>query len=71
MWVEAWIECPDLKGHYVGWQAVDTTPQEPSEVASLQQSFTLGPTPCLLSRKGKIQGEYHGIMCTTLLLWLL
>ena len=32
MWVhmEAWMERPDLNGHYKGRQAVDATPQEPS-----------------------------------------
>ena len=55
MWVhmEAWMERPDLKGHYKGRQAVDATPQEPSGVASLQQSFTLGPAPLSAIKEGK------------------
>ena len=47
------MERPDLKGHYGGWQAVDATPQEPSGVAPLQQSFTLGPAPLSAIKEGK------------------
>lgn len=53
VWVEAWMERPDLKGHYGGWQAVDATPQEPSGMPPLKNSFTLGPAPLSAVKEGK------------------
>ena len=53
VWAEAWMERPDLKGHYGGWQAVDATPQEPSGTAPLKHSFTLGPAPLSAVKEGK------------------
>ena len=49
MWVEAWMERPDLKGHYGGWQAVDATPQEPSPHSD---KYTLGPAPLSAIKDG-------------------
>jgi transglutaminase 1 len=44
VWVEGWMERPDLKGAYGGWQALDATPQEPSPDTP-GNVFTLGPAP--------------------------
>nr|WVH01982.1 protein-glutamine gamma-glutamyltransferase K-like isoform X1 [Halisarca dujardinii] len=45
VWVEGWMERPDLKGGvYGGWQALDSTPQEPM-IHSGGGMFTLGPAP--------------------------
>ena len=49
MWVEAWMERSDLKGHYGGWQALDATPQEPSPHSGV---FTLGPAPVAAIKVG-------------------
>ena len=52
MWVDAWMERPDLKGHYGGWQAVDATPQEPSP-HSPSGAFTVGPGPVVAIKDGR------------------
>ena len=49
VWVEAWMERSDLKGHYGGWQALDATPQEPSPHSGV---FTLGPAPVAAIKVG-------------------
>ena len=49
VWVEAWMQRPDLKGHYGGWQALDATPQEPSPHSGV---FTLGPAPVVAIKEG-------------------
>ena len=50
VWVEAWMERPDLKGHYGGWQVLDATPQEPSPHSGV---FTLGPAPVAAIKEGR------------------
>ena len=50
MWVETCMERPDLKGHYGGWQALDTTPQEPSPHSGV---FTIGPAPVAAIKEGR------------------
>ena len=52
VWVDAWMERPDLKGHYGGWQALDATPQEPSP-HSPSGAFTLGPAPVVAIKDGR------------------
>ena len=52
VWVECWMERPDLSGHYGGWQAVDATPQEPSP-HSPSGAFTLGPAPIVAIKDGR------------------
>lgn len=52
MWAEAWMERPDLSGHYGGWQALDATPQEPSP-HSPSGVFTLGPAPVIAVKEGR------------------
>lgn len=52
VWAEAWMERPDLSGHYGGWQALDATPQEPSP-HSPSGVFTLGPAPVVAVKEGR------------------
>nr|WVH01984.1 protein-glutamine gamma-glutamyltransferase K-like isoform X3 [Halisarca dujardinii] len=53
VWVEGWMERPDLKGGvYGGWQALDATPQEPSPDTP-GNMFTLGPCPISAIKEGK------------------
>nr|WVH01985.1 protein-glutamine gamma-glutamyltransferase K-like isoform X4 [Halisarca dujardinii] len=52
IWVEGWMERPDLKGGvYGGWQALDSTPQEPSADAPGVVT-TLGPCPVACVKEG-------------------
>nr|WVH01986.1 protein-glutamine gamma-glutamyltransferase K-like isoform X5 [Halisarca dujardinii] len=51
VWVEGWMERPDLKGGvYGGWQALDATPQE---LSPHSDTYTLGPAPVGAIKEGK------------------
>jgi transglutaminase 1 len=52
VWIEGWMERPDLKGAYGGWQALDATPQVPI-AHSAGGVFTLGPAPVAAIKEGK------------------
>ena len=69
MWVDGWMERPDLKGHYGGWQALDATPQEPSP-HSPSGAFTLGPAPVVAVKEGRgirlVNMQLFGRSCTLL-----
>lgn len=58
VWAEAWMERPDLSGHYGGWQALDATPQEPSP-HSPSGVFTLGPAPVIAVKEGRDIRYWH------------
>ena len=49
VWVEGWMERPDLKGAYGGWQALDATPQE---LSPHSDTYTLGPAPVAAIKEG-------------------
>ena len=49
VWVEGWMERPDLKGAYGGWQALDATPQE---LSPHSDTYTLGPAPVAGIKEG-------------------
>lgn len=57
VWNEVWMERPDLEagpmGSYGGWQAIDSTPQEPSD-----DQYRCGPASVLAVKLGEVQKPY-------------
>nr|WVH01983.1 protein-glutamine gamma-glutamyltransferase K-like isoform X2 [Halisarca dujardinii] len=53
VWVEGWMERPDLKGGvYGGWQALDSTPQPYNERSKV---LSIGPASVVAMQQGKPQ----------------
>ncbi|XP_069504412.1 protein-glutamine gamma-glutamyltransferase 4 [Ambystoma mexicanum] len=49
VWNDVWMKRPDLPQGYDGWQALDATPQEPS-----QGIFQCGPSPLKAIKSGEV-----------------
>lgn len=49
MWVDAWMDRPDLSGNYSGWQAVDATPQE---ISTHSGTMVTGPASVRAVKEG-------------------
>ncbi|MBN3308568.1 TGM2 glutamyltransferase, partial [Amia calva] len=52
-WVESWMNRPDLKAGFEGWQASDPTPQEKSEGV-----YCCGPVPLKAIKEGELKLKY-------------
>ncbi|XP_030632402.1 protein-glutamine gamma-glutamyltransferase 2 [Chanos chanos] len=52
-WVECWMNRPDLKPGYDGWQVCDPTPQEKSEGV-----YCCGPVPVRAIKEGELTFKY-------------
>ncbi|KAM8967046.1 protein-glutamine gamma-glutamyltransferase 4 [Pelodytes ibericus] len=55
VWNDVWMKRPDLPNGYDGWQALDATPQEPS-----QGVFQCGPCSVTAIRNGEVYLPYDG-----------
>ncbi|KAM4705111.1 protein-glutamine gamma-glutamyltransferase 4 [Rhinophrynus dorsalis] len=55
VWNDAWMKRPDLPNGYDGWQALDATPQEPSEGV-----FQCGPCSLTAIKNGDVYLPYDG-----------
>ncbi|KAK3599211.1 hypothetical protein CHS0354_012819 [Potamilus streckersoni] len=53
VWNEAWMQRPDLKDGYDGWQVIDATPQETSSGV-----YTCGPCPLNAIKNGECNIGY-------------
>ncbi|CAN2389650.1 mating plug formation [Pristimantis euphronides] len=53
VWNDVWMKRPDLPDGYDGWQAIDATPQEPSEGV-----FQCGPCSLTAIKKGVVYLPY-------------
>ncbi|XP_056376555.1 protein-glutamine gamma-glutamyltransferase 4 isoform X1 [Hyla sarda] len=53
VWNDVWMKRPDLPSGYDGWQAIDATPQEPSEGV-----FQCGPCSLTALKKGIVYLPY-------------
>ncbi|XP_029445551.1 protein-glutamine gamma-glutamyltransferase 4 [Rhinatrema bivittatum] len=49
VWNDVWMKRPDLSSTFNGWQAIDATPQEPS-----QGVFQCGPSPLTAIKTGEV-----------------
>uniref|UniRef100_A0A8C5M8I8 Protein-glutamine gamma-glutamyltransferase 4 n=1 Tax=Leptobrachium leishanense TaxID=445787 RepID=A0A8C5M8I8_9ANUR len=55
VWNDVWMKRPDLPNGYDGWQAIDATPQEPS-----QGVFQCGPCSLTAIKNGDVYLPYDG-----------
>ncbi|CAG2175753.1 unnamed protein product, partial [Oppiella nova] len=55
VWTDVWMSRPDLPPGYGGWQVIDATPQESSDVSGLYQT---GPASLEAIRKGEVGLAY-------------
>ncbi|XP_022901420.2 annulin [Onthophagus taurus] len=55
VWNEVWMKRPDIGEEYDGWQAIDATPQEPSE-----DVYRCGPASVLACKRGEVLRPYDG-----------
>ncbi|XP_054164848.1 hemocyte protein-glutamine gamma-glutamyltransferase-like [Oppia nitens] len=55
VWTDVWMSRPDLPPGYGGWQVIDATPQESSDVSGLYQT---GPASLEAIRKGEVGMAY-------------
>lgn len=53
VWNEAWMQRPDLGREYGGWQAIDATPQEPSDGL-----YRVGPASVAAVKQGDVTKPY-------------
>lgn len=53
VWDEVWMERPDLGKEYGGWQAIDATPQEPSD-----DMYRCGPTSVFAVKQAEVLRPY-------------
>lgn len=53
VWVEAWMQRPDLGVLYNGWQAIDATPQEISD-----DMYRVGPASVVAVKQAEIKKPY-------------
>lgn len=63
VWNEVWMKRPDLEDpKYDGWQAVDVTPQEPSDANDPKYGGknACGPIPVLALKHGELDKSYDG-----------
>lgn len=55
VWTDVWMSRPDLPPGYGGWQVIDATPQESSDVSNLYQ---MGPASLEAIKRGEVGLPY-------------